>query len=105
MVFGCFAGFSGFDCSILWIIMILLFFIAAIFRKNIAEDLIGVDFSLIGSSVVGIIVFVVMTYITHSIKWSAIIAVAGVISGGFIGATFLPDGSSSDSGGGESGWF
>lgn len=104
MGFGCFAGFAGFDCSILWIIMILLFFVAAIFRKNIAEDLLGIDFSLIGSSVGGVILFVAMAYITHSMKWSAIIAVGGVLLGGFLGATFLPDGSS-DSGGGESGWF
>ena len=84
--------------------MILLFFVAAVFRKNIAEDLLGMDFSLIGSSISGVIVFVIITYITHSMKWSAIIAIGGVLLGGFLGATFLPDGSS-DSGGGEGGWY
>lgn len=104
MAFGCFAGFAGFDCSILWIIMILLFFVAAVFRKNIADGLLGIDFSLIGGSGAGAIVFVIMIYITHSIKWSGIAGLVGVIVGGFIGAKFLPDGES-DSGGGEGGWF
>lgn len=104
MGFGCFAGFEGFDCSILWIIIIILFFAAAIFRKNIAEGLLDMDFSLIGASVTGAIVFIIMTYITHSMKWSGIAGGIGVIVGGFIGAQFLPDGGSS-SGGGDDGWF
>ena len=104
MTFGCFAGFGGFDCSILWIILVLLFFVAALFRKNIAEGMLDMDFSLIGGTVMGAIVFVIMTYITHSIKWSGFVGVIGVIIGGFIGAQFLPDGESS-SGGGDGGWF
>ena len=103
MAIGCFAGYTGFDCSILWIMMIGLFFVAAIFRKNIAEGLLDMDFSLIGGSVTGAIVFIIMTYITHSMKWSGIIGLIGVIAGGFVGAQFLPDGES-DSGGGD-GWF
>lgn len=103
MAIGCFAGFQGFDCSILWIIIILLFFTAAIFRKNIAEGILGIDFSLIGGAVGGAIVFIIMIYITHSMKWSGIIGLVGVIVGGFVGATFLPDGESS--GGGDDGWF
>ena len=103
MTLGCFAGYAGFDCSILWIMMIGLFFVAAIFRKNIAEGLLDMDFSLIGGSVAGAIVFIIMTYITHSMKWSGIIGLIGVVAGGFVGAQFLPDGES-DSGGGD-GWF
>ncbi len=104
MTLGCFAGFEGFDCSILWIIIVLLFFAAAVFRKNIAEGILDMDFSLIGGSVAGALVFVIMTYITHSMKWSGVAGFIGVIIGGFIGAKFLPDGES-DSGGGEGGWF
>lgn len=104
MAFGCFAGFEGFDCSILWIIIILLFFAAAVFRKNIAEGLLGMDFSLIGGSISGAVTFVVMMYITHSMKWGGIIGLIGVIIGGFIGAKFLPDGESSE-GGGDGGLF
>lgn len=103
MALGCFAGFTGFDCSILWIIMILLFFAAAVFRRNIAEGILNMDFSLIGGSAAGAIVFVIMAYITRSIKWSGILGLIGVIIGGFIGSRFLPDGESS--GGGEGGWF
>ncbi len=104
MALGCFAGFTGFDCSILWIIIILLFFSAALFRKNIAEGLLDMDFSLIGGSIFGAIVFIVMMYITHSMKWGGIVGLVGVIVGGFIGANFLPDGGSSE-GGGDGGWF
>jgi len=103
MTFGCFAGFQGFDCSILWIIIMVIFFAAAMFRKNIAEGLLDMDFSLIGATASGTLVFIIMTYITHSMKWSGLIGFAGAVIGGFIGSRFLPDGSSS--GGGEGGWF
>ncbi len=104
MALGCFAGFVGFDCSILWIIIILLFFSAAVFRKNIAEGLLDMDFSLIGGSVAGALVFIIMMYITHSMKWGGIVGFLGVVVGGFLGAGFLPDGQS-DSGGDDGGWF
>ncbi len=104
MAFGCFAGFEGFDCSILWIIIVLLFFATAVFRKNIAEGILDMDFSLIGGFVFGTIVFIVMMYITHSMKWGSIVALIGVIVGGFVGASFLPDVESSE-GGGDGGWF
>lgn len=103
MAFGCFAGFTGFDCSILWIIMILLFFAAAIFRKNVAEEILDMGFSLIGGTIAGAITFIVMMYITHSMKWGSIVGFIGVVIGGLVGAQFLPDGES-DSGGGD-GWF
>lgn len=102
MTIGCFAGFTGFDCSILWIIMIGLFFVAALFRKNIAEGILDIEFSLIGSSVTGAIVFIITIYITHSMEWSGIIGIIGVIIGGFVSAPFLPD---TESSGGGDGWF
>ncbi len=104
MTLGCFAGFEGFDCSILWIILMLLFFAAALFRKNIAEGILDMDFSLIGGTAAGVITFIIMTYITHSMKISGIVGLIGIIVGGFIGAKFLPDGEGS-SGGGDGGWF
>lgn len=104
MAIGCFAGFAGFDCSLLWIIMIGIFFVAAVFRKNIAGGLLDTDFSLIGGAGIGAIIFVITIFITHSMKWSGIIGLVGMVIGGFIGARFLPDGES-DSGGGDGGWF
>jgi len=104
MAFGCFAGFEGFDCSILWIVLVGLFFATALFRKNIADEILGMDFSLIGGIGFGSIVFIAMLYITHSIKWSGITGLIFVVVGGFVGASFLPDGES-DTGGGDNGWF
>lgn len=104
MTIGCFAGFVGFDCSILWFIMIGLFFVAAMFRKNIAEGLLDMDFSLIGGASGGAIIFIIMMYITHSMKWGGIAGLVGVIVGGFLGAQFLPDGESNSEGGSD-GWF
>lgn len=104
MALGCFAGFTGFDCSILWIIIVVLFFIAAILRKNVAEAILNKGFSIIGATALGVILYVIMLYITHSIKWSAILGIVGVVIGGFIGSSFLPDGESDSDGGGD-GWF
>lgn len=103
MTLGCFAGFEGFECSLLWIILILIFFIAAMFRKHVAEGLIGMDYSLIGGTAIAEILFIVVIYISHSFKWGFLIAMIGVLAGGFLTAPFLPDGSSE--GGGEGGWY
>ena len=103
MTFGCFAGYAGFDCSLLWIAMIFLFFIGAIFRRQVADGLLSIDFSLIGATVLAEIVFVVMNYITHSLKWSFLVAIVAIVVGGFIGAKFLPDGGGEGGEGGE--WF
>ena len=89
MTLGCFGGFEGFDCSILWIVMILLFFIAAIFRRQVADGLLGTDFSLIGSAVLAEVAFFLMVVITQSMKWGFLAGLIGIFVGGFVGAKFL----------------
>jgi len=96
MVLGCFAGFVGFDCSMLWIIMILLFFICAIARRQLT-DLIGTSFNLIISVVVSEIAFIASIYISHSMKWSFLIGIVGSLVGGFLGGSFLGED--------EGGWY
>lgn len=103
IVFGCFAGFEGFDCSLLWIVILLLFFLAALFRKNIAEGILGMDFSLIGSTIFAEILFIIIILVSKSIKWSFLIALIGLLIGGFVSAPWMPDGSSE--GGGGEGWY
>ena len=86
---GCFAGFEGFDCSILWIIMVLIFFLAAITRRQIADQLLGMDFSLIASSILGELSFVIVIIITKSYKFGLLAGIVGLLAGGFIGSKFL----------------
>ena len=81
-----------FDCSINWGVMILLFFIAAILRKQLNENL-ELDFSMIGGTIIGILAFIVMFTFTGNLKWSFFAGVAGIIGGGFVAAPFLGDGS------------
>jgi hypothetical protein len=88
MTFGCFAGYVGFDCSILWIIMILLFFIAAIARRQIT-DFLEADFNLITATAVGVISFVVMMYVLHSFKWGFLVGLIFLFVGGFLGGKIL----------------
>jgi len=92
MTFGCFAGLGGFDCSLAWIIMIVLFFIAAIFRRQIADGLLGVGFSLIGATILGEAAFIVSLYLFEGMKMPFIFGTIGVIVGGFIGTIWLEDG-------------
>jgi len=42
----CFGGAAGWTCSMQWLVMVLLFFIAAMARRQLV-DLAGVNFSLI----------------------------------------------------------
>ena len=94
MAFGCFAGYEGFGCSIAWLLMVLIFFISAIFRKQIAEGLLNTEFSLIGSVILGEVGFVVGSFLTHSFKWSFLIGMFALVVGGLVGSKFLPDGGS-----------
>ena len=85
-------GKEGWDCSILWIFMVLLFFIGAVFRKQVAENLMDTEFSLIGATVLGELVFIIMTFVLP-IKFAFLIGFAGIIAGGFVGVMLgLPDG-------------
>jgi hypothetical protein len=84
MTVGCFAGLVGWDCSISWLIMIVIFFAMAIFRKNIAEDLMGGSFSLLFSTIVGEIAFIISLYLFDNFKFPFIISLIFGIAGGFI---------------------
>ena len=98
MTLGCFAGFEGFDCSILWIIMILIFFMAAVVRRQVADQLLDMDFSLLASTIVAEIAFVITVFITKSHKFGLLAGLVGVLIGGFLGAKFI---GSEESGGFE----
>ena len=87
-MFLCF-GTEGWGCSVVWLVMIVLFFIAAITRKQISEW-IDTGFSLIGAAVLGEIAFIICLYI-FSLKISFLIGLIGIFAGGFIGAMFLED--------------
>lgn len=96
----CFGGFVGFDCSLLYISMIIIFFLGAIFRKWVAGEVFDVGFTLIGATIIGELVFIITIIIFHSIKTSFILALVGLIIGGFILSPFLPDTESSSGEGG-----
>lgn len=89
----CAPGFSGIDCSIVWIIWIMIFFAGAMLRKQINDNL-SVSFSLIGATVVGIILQIVVLYIPWigGVKWSILGAIVGILIGGFGGGMVgMPD--------------
>lgn len=86
----CFAGFEGFDCSILWIIMILLFFIAAVIRRQLNEFT-DMGFSLIGSVILAEIGFVIAAFIFHSFRWAFLVGLIALLVGGFLGGPIIGD--------------
>jgi len=100
----CFAGFTEWaDCTLLWVSIVALFFLAAVFRRQVADNLLGIDFSLIGSAGAAEVIFLIMIFITHSLKWSFLLGLVGMLLAGFLTAPFMPDGSSE--GGGGEGWY
>lgn len=95
MVTSCPLGTSGFECSfVIYLIPAFLVLGALLFRKNVANDLLGQPFSIIGSSVISLICYYLVYGLFHSFKWSLISGIIGLIIGGFVLAFFLPDGES-----------
>lgn len=82
---GCFGGTEGWACSTVWIVMVVLFFIAAIARRQLV-DLINVNFSLIGAVIAGEIVFVLFLYVFDGLKIPFILGLVGIAVGGMIGS-------------------
>ena len=75
---GCFAGTTGFDCSMVWIVMTVLFFIGAIARKQLG-DLISTNFSLIGATIIGELAFIISLYIFEGMKIPFVLGIVGII--------------------------
>ena len=90
MTLGCYFGMQGFDCSLLWVSMIGIFFIAAMARKQI-NDLLNMNFSMIGATVGGIIVYNILIFATHNLKWALLSGIVALFIAGFLSASFMPD--------------
>ena len=79
---------SGFDasvmgsCSLAWIAMVLIFFIAAFTRKWGGEEM-GLDFSFLWSLVSGFLSYIILITIFGSIKWALLAGIIGVFAGGY----------------------
>ena len=84
---------GSFECSVNLGAMVVLFFISAVFRKQLGEN-IDLEFSMIGGTILGIVAFILVFTLTGNLKWSFLSGVGGIIGGGFLGAPFLGDGSS-----------
>lgn len=93
---GCFGGTEGWACSMSWLVMVVLFFIAAIARRQFG-DLANINFSMIGGIAVGELAFIIFLYVFEGLKIPFIIGIAGVFVGGFIGSIW-------DQSGGEGGF-
>lgn len=89
MSFGCFAGMVGWDCSMAWIVMIVIFFVGAIFRRQVADNLLSMPFSLMIGTIAGEIGFIIFCYLIP-IKWAFLGAIIVNIVVGFIAAPFDP---------------
>lgn len=94
----CMPGFRGFDCSLIWLVWIFTFFITAVLRKQVNDNL-GTPFSLIGGTVLGIGLSIGLLYVPWigGVKLSVLGAIIGIIAGGFGGALIgLPDTETND---------
>lgn len=83
-MFLCF-GNEGWACSMVWIVMVVLFFIAAILRRQLS-DLLNINFSMIGGTILGELSFIIFSYIFTGLKFPFLLGVVGVFAGGFLGS-------------------
>lgn len=95
MVTSCPLGTSGFECSlVIYLIPGLIVLAAILFRKNIANDLLDMPFSLMGSGALGVLSYYIIYGIFQNLKWAVLAGVIGLLAGGFLAGMFLPDGES-----------
>jgi len=83
--------FTGFDCSLLWICMTLLFFISAFYRKWVAEGM-GMEYNMIMAITISEISFIITVLLSHSIKWALGAGVVMIVIGGWLGAKIFGSG-------------
>ena len=65
---------------------------AMLFRKNVANDIMGFPFSVIGSSAGSILLFIVFDNMFNSIKIPLATGLIGFFAGGFLLASIIGDG-------------
>jgi len=99
MTIGCFAGFQGWDCSMLWFSMVFIFFLIAIFRRQVASNLFDIGFSMIIGTVAAEIGFVIVIMISKDIKIGLIVGLILGIIGGFVGSVWDPTSEGGEGGG------
>jgi len=79
-------------CFMVWVTVTLLFFICALFRKWIAEETLGIEWSFFTSVAFALLLFIIIAYATKSIKWSLLVGLMGMLAGGWLGAKFFESG-------------
>lgn len=63
-----------------------------IFRKSVANDMLGRGFSIIGSNVAGIIAFLIMSNVFDVLKYSVGVGLIAWLLGGFLVGDLINDG-------------
>jgi len=94
-------GTDGIINHITLIIAAIISLGAILFRKNVANDLLDMPFSIIGAIAVGSILTIIIQNMFDAFKWALLAGIVGCLVGGFIGGNFLGDGESDNSGGKE----
>lgn len=87
MAFICFAGAAGFDCSLIWIGIICLFFVGALFKKQVVENLLGGDFDVIIGTFTAEVLYIVSLYLMP-MKYAFLVGIIGLLVGGFLAIRF-----------------
>jgi hypothetical protein len=82
----------GFECSLVYIVGALIVLGAILIRKNVANDLLAMPFSIIGGSAGGLLPYMIIIFMFGSLKWALLIGIIGMIAGGFLLGNTLGDG-------------
>jgi hypothetical protein len=89
-------------CSIAWLGLVIIFFVAAFANKWLGKEM-DIPFNFIVSLIVGILAYVILMTFTGSSRWSLLAGLIGEAVGGYLGGISF-GGASDDSSGGDTGW-
>jgi hypothetical protein len=90
-------------CSIAWLGLVILFFVAAFANKWLGKEM-DIPFNFIVSLIVGFLVYVLIMTFTGSARWSIVAGLIGEAAGGFLGGMSLGSGPGGEDSGGSGGW-
>lgn len=80
----------GGGCTMAWVGMVILFFIIALVRKWIGEEM-GIGFNFWAGIVGGYGAYIIIISIFGSMTWALIAGVIGMAIGGFLLGIFMGD--------------
>ncbi len=80
-------GAEAMGCGFIYIGAVVIFFIAAVFRRQVCVNILDVNYDLIWATLIGLLVYFPLVIFLPT-KWAFFLGMLAAITGGFMGLVF-----------------